>query len=115
MTRGVLLANINTPLSISDKTAAMSKELRTPRNNRWIFYDADKVLKIGDIINYKIAVEHRGKNYYSGPHSFRVNGAATILHFLCFANTKVKIFKIYYFCNKVIKKFFKLFTCKFLN
>jgi hypothetical protein len=82
MTRGVLLANINTPLSISDKTAAMTKEVRTPRNNRWVFYDADKVLKIGDIINYKIAVEHRGKNYYSGPHSFRVNGTYSYITFL---------------------------------
>jgi Carbohydrate binding domain (family 32) len=74
MTWGVVLANINVPLSISDKTAAMFKEVRLPRNNRWVFYDSEKVLKIGDIINYKIAVEHRGKKYYSGPHSFRVNG-----------------------------------------
>lgn len=86
MTRGVLLANINVPLAISDKTAAMVKEVRLPRNNRWVFYDADKVLKIGDIINYKIAVEHRGKTYYSGPHSFRVNGTQFFCLPLCKEN-----------------------------
>ncbi|XP_065350462.1 beta-1,3-glucan-binding protein-like [Cloeon dipterum] len=74
ITRAVLLANVNKPLSISDTTASLTKELRQARSNRlWVFFFPHEVLKEGDIINYKLAVEHKGKLHFSGPHSFRVN------------------------------------------